>query len=261
MSTMLKLVDQLLSRGQNFQRIGRDHDALQVFNRLAGFRDLSPAVHEEVLSRLSEILLSEGRFTKARRHLTALLVQCPGNARYHYLMASAYDGDERADPHRAAEHYKKSLELDPNQPRCLGEYGLLALELGQTAEGLKSLRRAVELAPADPGALSRLVEGLRQEGRDDEAREALLAARFRNPRDSRFVKLWNDFQFQILHAEQRSNRVNLARLEPAPSHILPFVRPAETERDGERIVRRDPATLPQPPHLPRRGRLSGKKHA
>src|SRR5262245_18001491 len=185
MSTTLKLVDRLLDRGRNFQYLGRHRDAQQVLNRLASFRDIPPDAHEEILARLAEMLLHEGRFTKARRQLTALLVQCPDSARYHYLMATAYDLDERADGQRAAEHYRKSLALEPDQPQCLGEFGLLALRLGQSEEGLKCLRRAVELAPHDPEAVSRLAEGLRLEGRDDEALDALRAARFRNARDPR----------------------------------------------------------------------------
>ena len=177
-------------------------------------------------------------------------------------MATAFDLDDRADPHRAAEHYRKSLALDPNQPGCLGEFGLLALRLGQTDEGLKSLRRAVELAPADPEAAGRLAEGLRMEGRDDEARDALRAARFRNPRDPRFLKLWNDFQFhQLREAQSCGGATPPAGSDSARPHILPFVAPSREERVGDQVVRRDAPTLPQPPHVPQPGRVSGKRHA
>jgi tetratricopeptide (TPR) repeat protein len=261
MSTTLKLVDHLLTRGRSFQQLGRSHDALQVFNRLAALRDLPPQVNEETLSRLAEILLGEGRYVKARRHLTALLVQCPKTARYHYLMASALEADERANPQRAADHYRRSLALDPNQPRCLGEYGLLALRLGQSEEGLAKLRQAVQLAPGNPEVLGRLVEGLRQLGRDDEARNALRAALFANARDRRFRELWNDFQFRILHEEQKRKRRGEPAQPPAKHpDVLPFVAPA-AERIGEKVIRRDPPSLPQPPHVPQPGRVRGKKHA
>lgn len=261
MSTTLNLVDHLLSRGRNFQQIGRDHDAQQVFQRLASLGEMPAEAHEETLRRLAELLLAQGRFTKARRHLTALLVQCPDNARYHYLMATAFDRDDRGDGQSAAKHYRKSLELDSNQPRCLGEFGLLALRLGQTEEGLTSLRRAVELAPSDPEAAGRLAEGLRLEGRDDEARDALLAARFRNPRDRRFVRLWNDFQFRALHETQDRDARQPASSKTGHSHLLPFVAAEKPEGTGDQVVRLDAPTLPQPPHLTQRGRISGKKHA
>jgi tetratricopeptide (TPR) repeat protein len=262
MSQTLNLVDHLLSRGRNFQRIGRDHDAQQTLHRLAGLRDVPADAHEETLYRLAEILLAQGRYTKARRHLTALLVQCPDNARYHYLMATAYDLDERSDTQRAAQHYRKSLALEPNQPRCLGEFGLLALRLGQTEEGLQSLRRAVELVPGDPQAVSRLAEGLRLEGQDDEARDVLRAARFRNPRDARFVKLWNDFQFRALREtqEQRGQAAD-ASADAMRPHVLPFVRLSREERVGDQVVRLDAPTLPQPPHTTKTSRVPGKKQA
>ena len=52
--------------------------------------------------------------------LGALLIQRPDSARYHYLMANALNNDTKADPQRAADHYRKSLRLDPKQPACLG---------------------------------------------------------------------------------------------------------------------------------------------
>ena len=155
MSTTLNLTDRLLAMGRKFQELGRDQEALHILGRLAGFRQLPAEISEESQVRLAELLLRCGRYVRARRHLTAVLVQRPDSARYHYLMASAHNGDAKCDPQRAAEHYRKSLQLDPGQPRCLGEFGLLALRLGCTEEGLASLRRAVELAPDDPEEIGR----------------------------------------------------------------------------------------------------------
>jgi tetratricopeptide (TPR) repeat protein len=264
MSTMLNLADRLLAMGRNLQALGRDRDALHVLGKLAGFRQLPPEISEETQRRQAELLLQSGRYVRARRHLTALLVQRPDSARYHYLMATALNSDERADPQRAAEHYRKSLQLDPNQPDCLGEFGLLALRLGQTEEGLSCLYRAVELAPDNPEVVGRLTEGLREEGRDDEARAALRAALFRNSGDRRFRALWDDFQFRLLSQEQAEARVQLLPIggRKAP-WLLPFVRPgeaAETE-NGTTLVRKDgPSALP-PPRSPRPGPLPDKKHA
>ena len=121
-------------------------------------------------------------------------------------MAQALEADQKGYDRRALEYYRMSLHLDGDQPECLGEAGMLALQLGKVLEGLKWLRRAVELAPDDPEAVSRLVEGLQQIGRPQEARLTLRAALFRNPRDGRFRKLWNDFHFHELRDEQESRR-------------------------------------------------------
>src|SRR5439155_1529873 len=124
--------------------------------------------------------------------------------RYHYLIAQAWQDDAKPDSERAREHYVRSLELDPEQPECLSRLGLMLVELGEVHEGLEHVRRAVGLAPADPALVQRQVEALRLSDRDDEARSAVLAARFRNPRDPRFHKLWNDFQFEQLRRRQDS---------------------------------------------------------
>jgi len=266
MSTTLNLADRLLAMGRNFGAVGRDQDALHILGRLAGFRELPAAIAEETQGRLAEIFLRRRKYRRARRHLAAVLVQQPDNPRYHYLMAAALNGDDKADPQRAAEHYRKSLQLDPDQPRCLGEFGLLAIRLGQTEEGLSCLHRAVELSPCDPVAVTNLVSGLRQAGRAAEARVVLRAALFRNPRDARFRRLWDDFQFQQLRDEQEAARkADEARaFDGDGPTLLPFVRPAAESpsmRLGGKRLRRDrPAPLP-PPHLPGPARLPDRKHA
>src|SRR6516165_3949935 len=188
MSMTLNLADRLLSMGRHFRELGRNQDALRILGRLAGFRDLAPEVAEETQVHLAEIQLARQHFTRARRHLTAALVHQPQSARYHYLMATALAGDPRADHTRAADHYRQSLKLHPEQPACLAEYGLLALRLGQTDEGLASLLRAVELAPNDATVVGSLAQGLTEEGRREEARSILRAALFRNPRSIAFRK-------------------------------------------------------------------------
>jgi tetratricopeptide (TPR) repeat protein len=270
MSMTLNLADRLLARGKNFQQLGRHQDALEVFDRLAGFRDLPPLVAEETQIHRAEILMQRGEYRAARRHLAAALAHQPDNARYHYLMATALRCDEEGDAHRAARHYRKALEIDPNQADCLSEFGLLALSLGKVAEGLKCLRQAVELGPNDPEIVGQLVEGLLEVGRYDEARKTLQAALFRNARDGRFRRLWSDFQFQQLRDDQQEERYTLAKLgggDQGPV-LLPFLRPvsapASAVARGRRIRQDAPSPL-SPPHLPRpvspRGRLPKHKHA
>src|SRR5262249_12819596 len=132
MSMKLNLADCLLAMGRRFQELGRDYDARQVLGKLGNLRQLPAAVAEETQVRLAAMGLKNPRFHRARRHLTAALAHQPDNARYHYLLAGALNSDHRADPQRALEHYQRSLELDPKQPLCLGEYGLLALTLGKS---------------------------------------------------------------------------------------------------------------------------------
>ncbi len=258
MSRTLNLVAHVLARGRKLHELGRTDDASKLLGRLGGWRELPKEVAEETQARLADMQMRRRQYHRARRHLTAALALRPNNPRYHYLMATALDLDEKGDPASALQHYRTSLALDPDQPRCLSDYGLLALSLGQDEEGLQALRRAVELAPGDPEVVGALVEGLCHLNRPEEARVCLRAALFRNPRHAGFGKLWSDFQFQQLHeaqeAARRGNQEGSGKKDGPV--LLPFVRlvsenPTRRPR-GRKVIRQDVPSSPAPPHTPRR---------
>jgi tetratricopeptide (TPR) repeat protein len=262
MSMTLNLVDRLLSMGRNYQQVHRVAEALDVFTRLAALRELPSAVAEETQVRLAELQLKRKRLRKARPHLTAALVYRPDSAHYHQLMASALDTRSGGDLDRAAEHYRKSLEIEPTQPKCLCDYGLLLMRLGQVDGGLTALRRAGELAPDDSLVIGKLVKGLRLAELLDEARSVLLAARFRNPRNGRFRKLYNDLMFRQLRKQQNMARREAASNDEGPM-LLPFVCTAKDDAPlvvDDKVIRLDPAEPLAPPHLPRPARRSDWKH-
>jgi tetratricopeptide (TPR) repeat protein len=259
MTDTLNLVDHLLALGRNYQEVGRYTDAENVFQKLAGFRELPADAAEETQTRLAELHLRRRRYGRARRCLTAAMIHRPDSARCHLLMAKALQADERGDLQRADEHYRRSLELDPHQGRCRGDAGLLAVRLGRTEEGLALLRQAVEEAPDDVEALRKLVKGLRLADRGDDAGTAIRAGLFRNPRRPRFRRLWQDYQFQTLRRRQRSGRRK--RTAPAGEPILlPFRQPvAEAEAPANPLpetLRLDGPGVIAPPHAAR----TAKRH-
>lgn len=262
-STTLGLVDHLLCRGRHFQHLGRTHDALRILGRLAGFRELPAAVAEEAQFRLGELQLRRKKYARARRHLAAALRYAPDNPRYHFRLAQALDNDRDGDLARAAEHYRTSLGLDGTQTDCLCAWGALALRLNRTEEGLECLRGAAELAPDDVKVLAKVVAGLRLANRADEARGLLLAARFRHPRDGRYLKLWNDFQFHAARRAQDAARLGKSFGDGGPV-LLPFLRPVREAAprpaaDGK-IIRADGPTTPAP-HLGQTGQVSDSRRA
>ncbi|HVS38434.1 MAG TPA: tetratricopeptide repeat protein [Gemmataceae bacterium] len=249
MTPTLNLVERLLALGRNYQEIGRFHDAEDVLGRLATFRELPADAAEETQSRLAELHLRRRRYHRARRCLAAALAHRPDSARYHLLMAKALQADDRGDLQQADEHYRRSLELDAQQVKCRSEAGLLALRLGRTHEGLDRLRQAVDEAPDDAEALRKLVKGLRLAGRSDEARTAIQAGLFRNPRHPRFRRLWQDYQFQQLYCQQRTQgrRKRRALAEPV---LLPFRRPEGESKTAPPAVRFDGPAEIAPLHGP-----------
>ena len=262
MTTTLNLVDHLLSLGRNYQEVGRFTDAEGVLGRLARFRELPADAAEETQARLAELHLRRRKYARARRCLAAALAHRPDSARYHLLMATALQADERGDLNRADEHYRRSLELDPKQVKCRSDSGLLAVRLGRTEEGLARLREAVEEAPADVDALRKLVKGLRLAGRGDNARAAIRVGVFRNPRCPRFRRLWQDYQFRQLRREQQAAR-RFRRTGPAGEPVLlPFRRP-EGEAPAAPLpetLRLDGPAIVSPPHAPRAARRPDQRH-
>jgi tetratricopeptide (TPR) repeat protein len=229
MKATLNLVDHLLAMGRHYQELGRHRDALSLFTRLSSFRRLPAEAAEEAQARLAELHMKRRRYRRARRHLTAALRHQPSSARYHYLMAASLQADERGSMEQAAEHYRRALELDPQHAKCRADYGLLAIRMGQTDEGLDHLRQAVEQAPDDVEVLGKLVKGLRLTDRGDEARSVIRAALFRHPRQPRFRKLYDEFQFQQArrHADAAHQEGDGDGSDDSPV-LLPFVRLAHT---------------------------------
>jgi Flp pilus assembly protein TadD len=265
MGMTLSLVDGLLTQARTLERVGRDHDARQLLNRLAGLRELPANAAFETQTRLAEIHLRDHTYSRARRHLTAALAHQPENAHLHYLMAQALARDEKTGSYdRAVIFYRKSLEIDPNRPGCLAELGILLIQLGRSEEGLDSLRKAVGLAPSDPGVLAKLVEGLCLEGRFEEAHREIRAARFRNPRNDRIRRLSDEFDFQELHRQQAARRRSAFDEEDAEGPtILPFIRLLPDSREcgpGNKTVRYDGPSLPRP-HGRRPNRQPGRRRA
>lgn len=219
MSTTLNLTDSLLAMGRELHEQGRARDARLLFERLVKFRGISSGVAEEAHARLAELLMADKQYKKARRHLTILMCLKPRNAKYCYRYAVATHRDPQGDIHRAARYYRQAVDMDPSHPRWWANFGKLLAQMGRTAEAVLHLRRAHELDADDPVIVGRLVEALCLDDRADEARTLLRVARFQHPRDSRFRKLWNDFQFHRAAAEQRMIDVE----QPV---LLPFVRRA-----------------------------------
>lgn len=254
MSRMLNVCEHLLNQGKTLQQLGRSYDALTVFHRLSSFRELPSDIAEETQARLAEIQLDRRKPVKARRHLLAALAYNPNNAHYHYVMATALRvaKDDPEQEERAEKHYRRSLDLNPDQLDCLADFGLFNLRRGHTDEGLASLREAWQKSE-DPKYLAKLVRGFRLSGKWKEARNEIRQALFRHPRDRRFRKLYNDFRYLAWCRKQRRQQKQAQSLVNNEPVILKF---PTTEREPKvmevegKIIRKDSAST-----------LSGPRHA
>ncbi len=222
MSRTLNLVDCLLTSARNLHRLGRDHDAQEILERLLRFRAVPADAAAEAHSLLAEIHFKQDDHRKTRRHLTAALTYQPHRADYHFRLALAIEADPEARPERARGHYLRALQLDAKNAAYWLDYAFFLLTLGDRKQGLRALRRAYVLAGDDPDVVGRVAEGLRQEGLWDEARTKLVSALFAHPRDRRFRALWELHQFQMLYERQQQQRRERTAAAIAAPVLLPF---------------------------------------
>src|SRR5262245_8675175 len=139
MSKTLNLCDRLLAIGRNLHKLQQDDEALHYLQRLAALHDLPADVAEQAQVCVADVYLRKRKYRRARRHLSIALLYRPDSARYHYMMATALTKGRAKDLARAAAHYERSLELEPEQPQCLADFGRLCLKMGRIEEGLGAL--------------------------------------------------------------------------------------------------------------------------
>lgn len=259
MSKTLNLVDDLLYRARHCHDLGLHDRAKKHFEQLAEFRRLPSDVAEETQARLSELCRAEGDAFKERQHLACALAQRPNNADYHFRMAEAYRNDDEAPLEKALPYLRAAVRIEPDNPRYLAELGTVSMQLEQTAQGLRLLKKAYDLAGDDLHVVEQYATALVDDDQADAARDLLKTAMFRNSGDRRFRELYRDFQFRAIADDQESKK-SIAFPDDAPV-ILRFVRSKTKARrfavDGQ-VLRMDGA---EPRSGPTRRTPSRKRQA
>src|SRR5262245_17787950 len=245
------LIQMLLKRARHLHDLGVRAEAGRIFQRLMALGELPLGVAEEIQGRLAEIRFDQGRFRKARRHLTAALAYQPDNAHYHYMMALAAEADPDCPLGRAYKHFRRSVQLDSEHPEYLCAYGLTALSVGRQRQGLAALRRAHRLAPDDAEVLAKVIQGLGEEGAWEEARELVKAALFRHPREAALRQLWQRLQFDALRADQEEAAQQRSGIKNYTTPVILPLSPPSREgtftQAGDKLVRHDGPSEPTGP--------------
>jgi type IV pilus assembly protein PilF len=194
-----------------------------------GGRRSSLAVRDQLL--LAEQRLRAGQLDQARRHAESALGMDPRSADAHTLLAVV--AQQGGDQVRAGSHYAKAAELAPQHGYALNNYGTwlcgngraaeslpwferalaspgygtpasalanagaCAARIGQDARAERDLRRALELDPVNPVALSAMAGVALRQGRALEARafsERRLAAA---PADAEALRLASQIEQKL----------------------------------------------------------------
>ena len=157
---------------------GKSEEGLALLRKAA---NLNPSARR--LATLSQMEIQQGQNEEARRHLELLLARAPGHARGLSLLATLelLHGDVRraadlyrsmdspgsnqlsnlglaylllGDYHRAEETFRKTVELEPENPIFLLNLADVRLLQGNASEANELYERVIELAAADPAAPS-----------------------------------------------------------------------------------------------------------
>jgi tetratricopeptide (TPR) repeat protein len=249
MSAPLNLIDSLFQTACQLHQTGRTNDAFTALCRLTKLREVPPSVFVEAHVLLAEMLLKRQKPMRARKHLKVALQHDPDHARAHRLMGEAQENGRLPDPYTALDHYRRAVELEPNNVDHLCAAGRTAVAQGLGEEGLTQLRQAAKSATDDPELLRRVVDGLLLANQGDEARRLVRVAMFRHSRDLRFRGLWHHLQFQHLRQEQGETLASRQRHDEEEPSLLPFTTTAsQLPRRKARMFRQDTAHTLAGPH-------------
>lgn len=198
-SATLNFQEQLLERARLLDHCGFLRESTSLYSQLM---QLDPETSSE---KIADLLLRRGKYTRARRHLTAAISRLPNQASLFFLMAQAILNDEKCQQDRAERFLRRAVELAPKNAEYRAELGQYLLDMNQVETGLEELRHAVELAPDQFEVVEKAVSGFWEEGETDEARSLLQRSLFRNREDRRFTMFWERFEFEAAREEREVN--------------------------------------------------------
>lgn len=117
------------------------------------------------------------------------------------LHLNAWGGPPDELERQASQAANRAVELRPDHPICLENYGLVACHLGDHERGVRALRRAVEIAPTDLIAWSHLGFALGWDGEtqaDAEEADAILQRIYRTAPEHPLAGFWPFFRSSSL---------------------------------------------------------------
>jgi 4-amino-4-deoxy-L-arabinose transferase-like glycosyltransferase len=143
--------ERLMALGALLRNLGMIPEGMAAYERILRDHPADGAARWELASTLVE----QGRLAEAIEHLRILTVASPGDVRAHYFLgrflARGVPGCDAVEARRcraeAGEHFQAALRADPAHAPTWYEIGRLRYLEGSTGEAVRSLDRALQLAP------------------------------------------------------------------------------------------------------------------
>jgi Flp pilus assembly protein TadD len=208
---MLTLFEAGIAAARAQAKAGRVAVARRTLLAVLAQPELEPKQQVLAHREAAKLAVAGEQYRRARRHLRAARVLAPHDAEIHYELGRVFEDDPYGCDRRAAQRYRKAVQLNINEPKYQAALGRAMIRNRETRSGIKMLRRAANAAPTDIEVLELVTEGLRDAGRSDLAFELLSKARFLAPADSGISHLWIRSKFD--RAAEYQKRQNSSRSE------------------------------------------------
>jgi len=203
----------LVRAGTAAQAMGERQKALDFYERANAIQPRA-----ETFSNMGTIYYGLGDYAKAARSYEGALLIRPLSAVTHRNLGDAYSHLGRRDEARAAyqeavRHAQAEVSVSPSNARAVARLAVYQAKAGDDASAMKSLRRALELAPGDEQVHQRAGVVHALAGRTDDALGAVERA--------------------VAAGVARSviaDEEDFARLKPLPRFAAVVSTPAEVKR-------------------------------
>ena len=167
----------------NLVRAGTAAQAMGERQKALDFYESANAIQPraETFSNMGTIYYGLGDYAKAARSYEGALLIRPLSAVTHRNLGDAYSHIGRRDEARAAyqeavRHAQAEVSVSPSNARAVARLAVYQAKAGDDASAMKSLRRALELAPGDEQVHQRAAVVHALAGRTDEALGAVERA-------------------------------------------------------------------------------------
>lgn len=128
--------------GTILKNTGKTDLAIDAFRKSIS---LATSPSENAYVNLGRALMQAGRLNEARQQLLLVTEQWPNSAIGYHFLGKVYASGGRHDA--ALEQFGRAVELDSDYAQAYGSQGLSEGMLGNTAQAIKSLKKAIELRP------------------------------------------------------------------------------------------------------------------
>jgi tetratricopeptide (TPR) repeat protein len=152
-----------VARADICEQRGQPELVIEELRKAVAAGEGSPAVVGKLVATLND----RQRYQEASQELQKARPLLQANADLRRLAASLALWHDK--PVEALEHARKAVESESTNFRDLVWLGQMLDATNKTDEGVKKLRRAIELAPADPAPYVALVQTVAGRGRESEA--------------------------------------------------------------------------------------------